>query len=221
MVLRIILADDHPFVLLGIRAMLETHVGAVIVGEATSPLSLLARLQCMPCDLLITDLAMPDHSGAVSDGLDLIRKIRNGWPQLRIVVMTAVTNVAILRAIASDGDVSMVSKAESMDDLWKAIVAVRRGDIYLGRSIVAALAAPQSSECEKHPAARLSSMQAEVIRLLTTGRTIAETAAALGCHRHTVARKKREAMARLGVANDPGLFSYVRAYGIPNFKSHI
>ena len=39
--------------------------------------------------------------------------------------------------------------------------------------------------------------------------------------RRTVTRQKREAMAKLGVTNDPGLFSYVRAYGILNFKSHI
>lgn len=219
-ILRIILADDHPFVLLGIRAALEMRAKVTVVGEAANPLSLLEQLRCTPCDVLVTDLAMPAHSGADSDGLDLIREIRNGWPQLPIVVMTTLTNVSILRAIALDGDVGMVSKAEPMDDLWRAIVAARRGEIYFGRSIIAALAGPRNPECETPPAPRLSGMQAEVVRLLTNGRSVAETAVALGCHRRTVARKKREAMARLGVANDPGLFSYVRAYGIPNFKSH-
>ena len=104
---------------------------------------------------------------------------------------------------------------------WQAIAATRHGEAYLGRSIIEALARPQNLESERPPAPRLSCVQAEVVRLLVDGRSIAEIAAALGCHRRTVSRKKREAMTRLGVTNDPGLFSYVRANGILGFESYI
>ena len=195
--------------------------GVTIVGEATDPASLLARLQTTPCDLLVTDLAMPQRFGAVADGLDLVRRISCDWPRLRIVVMTTLTNAAILRAIVSDGTVSMLGKAESMDELWQAIATARQGHAYLGRSIVQALARPQEPAVERPPAPRLSGVQAEVVRLLVDGRSISDIAAALGCHRRTVSRRKREAMIKLGVANDPGLFSYVRAYGILSFESYI
>lgn len=219
--LRIILADDHPFVLLGIRATLKMHAGVTIVDEATNSVSLLERLRNTPCDVLVTDLAMPERSGAVDDGLDLVRRIRCDWPQLRIVVMTTLTNAAILRAIVSDGAVSMLGKAESMHELWQAIATTRHGEAYLGRSIVEALARPQEFACERPAPPRLSGVQAKVVRLLVDGQSIAEIAAALGCHRRTVSRQKREAMTKLGVANDPGLFSHVRAYGIPGFESYI
>ncbi|ASV97245.1 response regulator transcription factor [Paraburkholderia aromaticivorans] len=221
MSLRIILADDHHFVLLGIRATLTMHAGVTIVDEATNPLSLLERLHTTPCDVLVTDLAMPQRSGAADDGLDLVRRIRCDWPHLHIVVMTTLTNAAILRAIVSDGAVSMLGKAESTDELWPAIATTRQGEAYLGRSIVEALARPPDLTCERPPAPRLSGIQAEVVRLLVDGQSISEIAATLGCHRRTVSRKKREAMVKLGVANDPGLFSYVRANGIPGFQSHI
>ncbi|MFM0671128.1 response regulator [Paraburkholderia sediminicola] len=219
--LRIILADDHPFVILGIRAALEMHAGVTVVDEATNPVSLIERLHSTPCDVLVTDLAMPERSGAIEDGLNLVRRIRIGWPQLRVVVMTTLANAAILRALVSDGAVSMVGKAESMDELWQAIDAARHGEIYFGRSIIEALAHPQDPDCERPPAPRLTGKQAEVIRLLVSGRSISDIAAALGCDRRTVTRQKREAMAKLGVTNDPGLFSYVRAYGILNFESYI
>ena len=131
--------------------------------------------------------------------------------------MTTVTNPAILRAIVPDGTMSMVGKAESMDELWQAIVSVRHGRTYLGRSIVEALAHPQELDCDRPPALRLTGKQADVVRLLVSGQSISDIAAALGCDRRTVTRQKREAMAKLGVTNDPGLFSYVRAYGILNF----
>lgn len=112
--LRVILADDHPFVLLGVRVALELHAGVTVVGEANTPTSLIKLLQSTPCDVLVTDLTMPEASGEVEDGLDLVRRIRSAWPLLRIVVMTALTNTAILRAIVSDGAISLLSKMETI-----------------------------------------------------------------------------------------------------------
>jgi two-component system, NarL family, captular synthesis response regulator RcsB len=220
MPLRIILSDDHPFVLIGIRAALEVRDGVTIAGEAADPDSLIELLRCTPCDVLVTDLSMPMPAGVVEDGLSLIRRIRRGWPQLHIVVMTTLTNAAILRAVVSDGDVCVLGKSESMEELWRAITAAAAGEAYVGRSIVEALAHPQDVECERPPALSLSGMQIEVVRRLVGGQSISEVAAALGCHRRTVTRQKREAMAKLGVSNDPGLFSYVRSYGILKFESH-
>jgi len=217
MQLHIILSDDHPFVLLGTRAALEMHAGVTIVGEAANPASLIELLQHTPCDVLVTDLAMPGPSGCVEDGLSLVRRIRRGWPQLRIVVMTTLTNAAILRSVVSDGGVCVLGKSDSMGELWRAIKAASAGEAYLGRSIIKALAHPQTIECERPPALCLSGMQAEVVKRLVGGQSIPEVAAALGCHRRTVTRRKREAMAKLGVTNDPGLFSYVRSYGILNY----
>jgi hypothetical protein len=67
--LRVILADDHPFVLLGVRSALSVHRDIMIVGEATSPTSLLDLLSTVPCDLLVADLTMPEANGTMNDGL--------------------------------------------------------------------------------------------------------------------------------------------------------
>lgn len=217
--LRIILSDDHPFVLLGIRAALEMQNDVTIAGEVASPDSLVELLRRTPCDVLVTDLAMPAPSGSIGDGLSLIRRIRRGWPQLHIVVMTTLTNAAILRSVVSEGAVCVLGKSESMGELLRAIKAAAAGEAYLGSSIVEALAHPRDVECERPPVLRLTGMQTEIVRRLVGGQSISDVAAALGCHRRTVTRQKREAMAKLGVTNDPGLFSYVRSYGILNCES--
>lgn len=212
--LRVILADDHPFVLLGVRAALEMHAGVTIVGEALTPGLLIKLLQSTPCDVLVTDLTMPEASGAVEDGLDLVRRIRCAWPSLRIVVMTALTNTEILRAIVSDGVVSTLSKMETSDELWHAIEASGKGEVYVGRSVIEALARPWDEACAPPSVLPLSRKQAEVVRMFVRGQSIPEIAVALGCHRRTVSRRKREAMTKLGVTNDPGLFAYIRAHGV-------
>lgn len=221
MSLRVILADDHPFVLLGIRSSLDSRAGVSIVGEAIEPASLIGLLQSTPCDVLVTDLAMPESAGGAEDGLRLVRRIRSDWPALRIVVLTTSTNAAILRAIVANGAISVLGKAESMDALWDAIEATAAGRTHIGQSIRDALEQPQEEPGPLPLEASLSAMQAQIVHMLVGGQSIAEIAAALGCHRRTVSRQKREAMVRLGVTNDPGLFSYVRAHGLRQVDSYI
>lgn len=218
--LRIILADDHPFVLLGFRSMLATRVGVTIVGQARTPRALIELLQHTPCDVLVTDLCMPDPNGAIEDGLSLVRRLRDDWPLLRVVVVTMLTNASILRAVVADEALSALSKADSMEALWQAIKTSANGARYLGRCIADALAHTQDDERPPRPAPRLSKRQMEVVKRFVNGQSISEIAAALGCHRRTISRQKREAMAMLGVTNNPGLYSRVYADGILKIDSH-
>ncbi len=212
--LRVILADDHPFVLLGIQATLASQRGVTVVGEAVSPASLLDMMESTVCDVLVTDLAMPDESGDAEDCQLLIRRIRNRWPNVRVVVLTSLTNAAILRSIMLDGVVGMLNKVESMDELAAAIRAAGAGRPYVSRSILEALAVASGETLRTSPMRHLSPRQTEVIRMFVRGQSIAEIARLLGRDVRTVSRQKRDAMAKLGVSNDPGLFAFVRAHGL-------
>ncbi|MFT4068614.1 response regulator [Paraburkholderia sp.] len=210
--LRIILADDHPFVLLGYRSMLATRASVAIVGEARMAAELIALLQSTRCDVLVIDLSMPDPAGIIEDGASLVRRIRGDWPALRVVVATGQTNAGILRALVADDAISVFGKADSLGELQQAIFESARGTRYLSRSVVALLARARRDAHRAVP--RLSARQSEIVRRLVWGESIAEIAAALGCHPRTISRQKREAMARFGVTDNPGLFSRVRACGM-------
>lgn len=211
--LRIILADDHPFVLLGLKSTLERCKGLSVVGQALTPTALFALLQCTPCDVLAVDLSMPEPAGHIADGLGLIRRIRGEWPSLRVVVVTAQTNAAMLRVIAADGCISLLGKIDSLEELPRAICESARGARFLGRSVSETLARSQQDDALFVSALLLSKRHVDILRRLVNGESIEQIAATLGCHRRTVSRQKHEAMARLGVNDDPALFSWVRAYG--------
>lgn len=212
--LRIILADDHPFILLGLRAALAIRAGVEVVGQALTPAALIALLQSMPCDVLVIDLSMPEPSGTIEDGLGLVQRIRRDWPALRVVVATAQTDLDVLRALASDDTVSVFSKADPLRELAQAIEQSDTGVRYLGRSVVAALAHVRDDEHAAACESQFSGRQSEIVRRLVCGESIGEIAVALGCHRRTVTRQKRAAMERLGVTTDPDLFAHVRAHGM-------
>ncbi|MGH8780893.1 response regulator [Paraburkholderia sp.] len=214
MILRVILADDHPFVLLGTRVSLAAHADVAVVGEAGSPAALLDLLRRTPCDVLVTDLTMPEADGSTADGLRLLTRVRHGWPALRIVVLTGLTNAAILRAILAEGVTGILNKIEPMDEL---IVAIRRaacGHAYLGKSILDAIAATSGDAPGTAARRPLSPREAEVVRLFADGQSISGIARTLGRDIRTVSRQKRDAMVKLGVRNDAGLFIYVRANGL-------
>lgn len=159
--------------------------------------------------------------GVIEDGLSLVRRLRGDWPLLRVVVITTLTNTSILRAVVADGAVRALSKAESMDVLWHAIKTSVGGARYLGRSVAETLAYSWDDERLLLPSWRLSARHAEVVKRFVSGQSIAEIAVALGCHRRTISRQKREAMVMLGVTNNPRLFSRVYSDGILKIDSYI
>jgi two-component system capsular synthesis response regulator RcsB len=133
--LRIVLADDHPFVLLGIRATFSMDENLEVVGEAASAAELLRLLVSTPCDVLVTDFAMPEQGLRAEDGLRLIKRLRRDWPAISIVVLTSMSNVAILRSILAAGAMSLLNKVESMDELATAVKFAGVGRRYLSSSI--------------------------------------------------------------------------------------
>ncbi|BAN22024.1 response regulator transcription factor [Caballeronia insecticola] len=206
------LADDHPFVILGMRALFAADEAIDVVGEANNGSTLLAELRRVPCDVLVTDFAMPEHGGDAKDGLRLISKVRQDFPRLNVVVLTSVSNVAILRSILNAGTMGLVNKAEPIELVATAVRHAGVGRHYVSASFVAALAeAGAESNSGQLP---LSPREIEVVRLFARGHSITEIAKELERDVRTVSRQKRDAMNKLGVRNDPALFAFVRAQGL-------
>jgi two-component system capsular synthesis response regulator RcsB len=212
--LRIVLADDHPFVLLGIRATFSMDENLEVVAEAASAAELLRLLAYTPCDVLVTDFAMPEQGLQAEDGLRLIKRLRRDWPAISIVVLTSMSNVAILRSILAAGAMSLLNKVESMDELAAAVRSAGVGRRYLSTSIVSALAVAGAETDGLGEGPRLSPREIEVVRMFASGLSITEIARFMQRDVRTISRQKRDAMGKLGVQNDPGLFAFARAHGL-------
>jgi two-component system, NarL family, captular synthesis response regulator RcsB len=203
--LRVVLADDHPFVLLGVRSALSAHQDILIVGEAANPASLIHLLQTVPCDVVVTDLTMPETTGAVEDGVSLVRRIRSSWPSVHVIVLTSLTNTATLRAVISDHAVSMLSKAESMDELVMAVRRGRTGRAFVSRSVMDALAEADVESTDTLTTRTLSPNEAVVIGMIVQGQSVSEIAHSLGRDVRDITRLKHLAMFKRGVRSVAGL----------------
>jgi len=213
MKLRVVLADDHPFVLLGTRSALALHEDIMIVGEATNPAASIELLQTVACDVLVADLTMPDAAGAMDGGLRLVRRVRRDWPAVRVVVLTSLTNAAILRSVIADGAMGVLNKTAPMDELAAAIRCASIEHPHISLSVLDALDEADGEPISIAPSHCLSPREAEMIGMLVRGQSISEIARVLGRDVRAVGRQKRSVMIKLGVSNDSGLFAYFKAHG--------
>lgn len=95
--LNVIIADDHPIVLFGIKKSLEQIELVNVVGEFEDSTSLINHLPKLDANILITDLSMPGDK--YGDGITLIKYIKRHFPHLAIIVLTMNNNPAILSAM--------------------------------------------------------------------------------------------------------------------------
>ncbi|MFL1542884.1 response regulator [Pseudomonas sp. M5A4_2d] len=211
--LRIVLADDHPIFLIGLRAVLEQDEHVRIVAEANSPQALIELLQTCACDVLVTDFMMPAEPHA--DGLRLIGQLRRHYPDLPIVVVTMLNNAGLFHSILELGVMGLLSKASLAGELPEAIRQARQQRTYVAHAIRQALSLAGEVGADRlHSQEQLSPRELEVIRLLAAGLTVGEIAAQLHRSKQTVSAQKVSAMRKLGLGNDAALFIYVQEHGL-------
>jgi two-component system capsular synthesis response regulator RcsB len=215
--IRVIVADDHPVILLGARHALARFADIEVVGEARQSTQLVRALTNGPCDVLVTDLAMP--GGLHGDGLPLIGYVRRHFPTLPIVVLTMLENPALIRRLGEMGVTAVVSKSDDLAHIGLAVRYVMRGVPYAGPSVRGAHEALGRGAAAKRADKLLSRREIEVVRLYVSGMTMKEIAARLNRSIKTISTHKIAALRKLGLERDSELFQYAQSAGLTNLSS--
>ncbi|MGO4329777.1 response regulator [Cupriavidus sp. 2TAF22] len=200
--MRVIVADDHPAVALGITYELRKLDAAEIVATVGNSTELIAALDTHACDVLVSDYVMP--GGQYGDGLTLVSFLQRRYPGLRLVILTMMDNPGVVRAIHQQGVNSILSKSDAMSHLLAAVHAAYANGKYFSPTIKRILD-------ESKPAASirpLTAREAEVVRLFGSGQTVNEIAAQLHRSKQTVSSQKASAMRKLGITRDADLILY-------------
>ena len=204
--IRVIIADDHPIVRAGARAIIAGEVSAIVVGEAARPEDLMDVLAREPCDVLVTDLTMP---GQQPDGLPMLAAVRRKYPAVGIVLLTGSTNARLLQLAIASGVKCVVNKNAAMKELPQAIDAAVRGKSYIGQSLHAELSGTSSST--RKGVSELSPREIEVLRLIASHRTVSEIAAQQSRSVATISHQKISGMRKLGLATDAELHVFLNS----------
>ena len=129
--IRVVLADDHPIVLAGIRALLTAADPQLeLVGEATNGGEALPLIRSASPDVAVVDVSMPGLNG-----LELTERITGECPGTKVLVLTVHEDAAYVQPMLKAGARGYLLKRSAAEDLLRAIHAVAEGGIYLDPSV--------------------------------------------------------------------------------------
>ncbi|BEM40416.1 DNA-binding response regulator [Serratia marcescens] len=203
---RVIIVDDHPVFLLGLRAVLASlPENYQVVGEAHDVSSLFTLLSEAEVDMLITDFSMPADNQ--KDGLRMICRIREKYPHLPIVVITMINDRNIISSLMKYKVKAILNKRSLSHDLAKGLYATTgQSEPYLSESY-------RTSPLGKIEKV-LTTRELEVIRLLARGQSVNEIAQRLYRTKQTISAQKISAMKKLDIANEAAFYRYLDQVGL-------
>jgi DNA-binding NarL/FixJ family response regulator len=203
---RIVLVDDHPIVLHGLRSVLQSVEDFEIVGEALSSAAGLELVKQQHPDLLVLDVVLPGI-----DGLELARQVQSAARDTRIVIFSLHASDVYVRTALSRGASAYVLKNSDASELVHAIREVMAGRRYLSkvlteRAVDAYLHA--ANETLAYPIEMLTTRESQVIQLVAAGKSNVDIAQQLGISPRTVETHRSNVMRKLGLKTHADLLRY-------------
>lgn len=212
MPVRIVLADDHPVVRLGIRNLLEGEPEFTVVGEVADALKVIPQVEALTPDVLVLDLIMPGLNG-----LEITRRLSRRVPQTRIIVLSMHANEAYVIEALRSGASGYVLKGSEAGELVRSIRQVLKGQRYLSPPLsehAIATYVEKVAGAPLDPYDTLSAREREVLHLAAEGRTSPEIAARLYISTRTVETHRGNLMRKLGLRTQTDLVRYALRRGI-------
>jgi DNA-binding NarL/FixJ family response regulator len=209
---RVLLADDHPIVLRGLRLVLNQQPDFEVVAEASDGAEAVDRTLADEVDLAILDVSMPRQTG-----LQAARAITRRRPETRVLMLSMHENEAYLFEALAAGASGYVLKTAVDRDLVDACRAAMRGEPFLYPGAVRALIREHLERARRGEPARadpLTPREQEVVKLIAEAHTNDEIAELLVISKKTVERHRANILEKLGMSDRVELTRYAIRRGL-------
>jgi two-component system nitrate/nitrite response regulator NarL len=191
----LLLIDDHPLIRKGILQLLDLHGNFTLAGEASGGAEGLQLIQKSPPDLVLLDLNMRDM-----DGLTTLKKIKKGWPEIKVVVLTVSDNPQnIFEAFQHKADGYLLKNTDP-EKIIDHLIEVMAGETVISPEVsrILADAPPQQSSSS---ALNLTNREEEVLRLIADGLSNQEIGDRLGISVWTAKVHAKHILKKLGLSS--------------------
>ncbi|WP_417527633.1 response regulator [Marinomonas shanghaiensis] len=197
--------DDHPFLRLAVKAVLERY-NFVVLAEADNGIDAIQLLKNTSCQLMILDLDIPQMSG-----LEVIRRVKQRYPDTRILVLTAQDpSVYAVRCIEA-GAYGIISKAQPLEELAEAARLVLKGKkVFLQSEFYG----EQLAGSESALLASLSNRELQIVELLCKGHANKDIAETMAISHKTVSTHKTNILAKLNLGSSMELFDFAKRHNL-------
>ncbi|MBJ6366563.1 response regulator [Snuella sedimenti] len=194
--IKLLIADNHPIVRKGLEILFSASSNVKIVGNVDNGEALLEFVKNNPVDIILTEADLPKLNG-----LTVLRYLKNDYPDVKTIIFSGQPEeVYAINAIKA-GAAGYLSKSVNIITINEAVLKVHEGGIYLSNELTKQLALGSRSNKSGAFYKKLSTREAEVLKLLTIGRKNKEISKELDINEKTVSTYKARLMKKLKVTN--------------------
>ena len=194
---RIFVVDDHPVVRDGLKNLIEQEEDLVVCGEAPDAATAFKLIPQTSPDLVLVDLSL-EHSS----GLELVKDLRNQYPDLPVVVLSMHDEMVYGERAVRSGARGYLMKGESSQRVVSAIRSVLKGEVFLSERLMSQIATRLShAKTTRPPIERLSDRELEVFQMLGQGTSTSAIAEKLSLSVKTVQMYVARAKEKFGVTS--------------------
>ena len=209
--IRVFLADDHPVVLAGVKALVTAAEDLEVVGEAADGRTALRLATELKPDIAILDISMPGLNG-----VEIAEQLRVTCPQCKILALTVHEDRGYLRQLLDLGIAGYLLKRSAAEELVRAIRAVAAGGLYLdpavaGKAMIGT--PPRTTGSDIGETVELNEREISILRLTASGHSNKAMATELGLAVKTIETYKARAMGKLGFRTRVELVRYAVSRG--------
>lgn len=213
--MKVLLVDDHPLFLAGLRNLLTAH-GVEVLGTARDGLDALEQARALRPEVILLDIQMPQLNG-----LAALRLIKAEFPEMRVVMLTMSAEEADLFEAIKSGACGYLLKTQDTDEFFALLQDAADGKVALSAELAARVlqefsrqANTVSSPEDKALHAGLSPREIEVLTLVAQGLTYKEVGAKLALTERTIKYHMGEIVRRLHAENRAQVIAYARQTGL-------
>ncbi|MDH5253221.1 MAG: response regulator transcription factor [Nitrospira sp.] len=212
---RVLIADDHSILLVGLRRLVEDS--CEVVGTVEDGRALVAAAEQLKPDVIVLDISMP-----LLNGLDAARQIKTSVPDAKLIFLTMHASPTYATEAIKVGASGYLLKQSAASELQQAIETVLNGQTYLTPSITKPILdrmlQPAQTETRKS-VAELTPRQREVLQLVGEGKSTKEMATVLNVSVKTVEFHKARLMEQLDLHSTAALIKFAIAEGLASAEA--
>jgi DNA-binding NarL/FixJ family response regulator len=207
--IKILIADDHPIVRQGLRQILTGTPDMEVTGEAVNGLDALEQVRAGGWDVLVLDMTMPGRGG-----FDILKELKYEQPHLPVLVLSMHAEDQYAVRVLKAGASGYLTKENAPEELVKAIRKVVNGGKYISPSLAETLAFGLDAETGQPRHETLSDREFQVMRLMASGKSLAEIARMLSLSTKTVSTYRTRLLEKLDFKTNAELIRYALENGL-------
>ena len=201
--IRVLIADDHAVVRRGVRQILEAEPDIELVGEASEYSEIRRCLKEAQCDVLILDVQMPGKNG-----LEVVKNLRDEVPRLAVLMLSTYPEDQYAVRALKAGARGYITKTTAPERIVEAVRTVAAGRKFISPETAEALAATVSGERVESPHTTLSDREFQILKLIASGKKLADIAANLALSPKTVSVYRARILEKMALSSNAELTHY-------------